>query len=70
MLYAVTMDFWDPQQPDNEDKPWLPPTQLTYRDALAVYRSDIPKHKVIMHKAIGILSVDGLQVKPERARRA
>ena len=30
-------------------------------------RSDIPKHKVIMHKAVGILSVDGQQVKPERA---
>ncbi len=29
-------------------------------------RSDIPKHKVIMHKAVGILSVDGQQVKPER----
>ena len=41
-------------------------TQLTYRDAMAVYASDIPKHKVIMHKAVGILSVDGQQVKPER----
>ena len=67
VLYAVTMDFYDPQEPNDEDKPWLPPPQLTYRDALAVYRSDIPKHKVIMHKAIGILSVDGQQVKPERA---
>ena len=66
MLYAVTMDFWDPQQPYWEDKPHLPPEQLTYRDALAVYASDIPKHKVIMHKAVGILSVDGQQVKPER----
>ena len=44
----------------------LPPEQLTYRDAMAVYASDIPKHKVIMHKAVGILSVDGQQVKPER----
>ena len=34
---------------------------------MAVYASDIPKHKVIMHKAVGILSVDGQQVKPERA---
>ncbi len=67
VLYAVTMDFYDPQEPNDEDKPWLPPPQLTYRDAMAVYRSDIPKHKVIMHKAIGILSVDGQQVKPERA---
>src|SRR4026209_1955435 len=67
VLYAVTMDFWDPQQANDEDKPWLPPPQFTYRDALALYRSDIPKHKVLMHKSIGILSVDGQQVKPERA---
>ena len=66
VLYAVTMDFWDPQQPYWDDKPELPPEQLTYRDAMAVYRSDIPKHKVIMHKSVGILSVDGSQVKPER----
>jgi putative ABC transport system permease protein len=66
VLYAVTMDFWDPQQPSWDKKPELPPEQLTYRDAMAVYASDIPRHKVIMHKAMGILSVDGRQVKPER----
>ena len=37
VLYAVTMDFWDPQQPYCDDKPELPPQQLTYRDAMAVY---------------------------------
>ena len=67
VLFAVTMDFWDPQQAYFEDRPELPPEQLTYRDAMAVYASDIPKRKVIMHKAIGIVSVDGQQVKPERA---
>lgn len=67
VLYAVTMDFWDPQQPNLDKRPELPPEQLTYRDAMAVYRSDIPKHKVIMHKSIGIVSVDGQQIKPERA---
>jgi putative ABC transport system permease protein len=67
VLYAVTMDFWDPQEPAWDDKPHLPPEQLTYRDAMAVYASEIPKHKVIMHKAVGIVSVDGQQVKPERA---
>jgi putative ABC transport system permease protein len=66
VLYAVTMDFWDPQQSYWDKKPELPPEQLTYRDAMAVYGSDIPKHKVIMHKAVGILAVDGQQVKPER----
>ena len=66
VLYAVTMDFWDPQEPAWDDKPELPPTQLTYRDAMAVSASDIPKHKVIMHKAVGILSVDGQGMVPER----
>lgn len=66
VLYAVTMDFWDPDQAYFDDKQHLPPEQLTYRDALAVFASDIPKHKVIMHKAIGIVSVDDAQVKPER----
>lgn len=67
VLYAVTMDFWDPQQPNLDKKPELPPEQLTYRDAMAVYHSDIPKHKVLMHKSIGIVSVEGQQIKPERA---
>jgi putative ABC transport system permease protein len=67
VLYAVTMDFWDPEEPYYDNKPELPPEQLTYRDALAVYASDIPKRKLIMHKAVGTLSLDGEQVKPERA---
>ena len=66
VLYAVTMDFWDPQEPAWDDKPHLPPPQLTYHDAMAIYASEIPKHKVMMHKAVGIVSVDGRQVKPER----
>lgn len=67
VLYAVTMDFWDPAQAYFDNKQDLPPEQLTYRDAVAVFASDIPKHKVIMHKAIGVLSLDDAQVKPERA---
>jgi putative ABC transport system permease protein len=67
VLYAVTLDSWDPDQAYNEDKPELAPWQLTYRDAMALIESDIPKHKVIMHKAIGVLSLDGQAVRPERA---
>ena len=37
VLYAVTIDGWDPKEPYNEDKPELPPWQLTYRDATALY---------------------------------
>ena len=66
VLYAVTMDFWDPDQPYWDKKPELPPEQLTYRDANAVFASEIPTRKVIMHKSVGILSLDGSQVKPER----
>jgi len=35
VLYAVTLDTWDPKTPYNEDKPELAPWQLTYRDASA-----------------------------------
>lgn len=66
VLYAVTLDSWDPDQAYNEDKPELAPWQLTYRDAMALIESDIPKHKVIMHKAIGVLSLDGQAIRPER----
>jgi putative ABC transport system permease protein len=67
VLYAVTMDFWDPARAYFDNKQGLPPEQLTYRDALAVFASNVPKHKVIMHKAVGIVSVEDQQVKPERA---
>jgi putative ABC transport system permease protein len=67
VLYALTLDAWDPKQAAEEEKPELAPWQLTYRDAMAMMETDIPKHKVIMHKAIGVLSVDGMQIKPERA---
>ncbi len=67
VLYAVTVDSWDPKEPYHEDKPELAPWQLTYRDATALMESDIPKRKVIMHKSIGVLSLDGQPVKPERA---
>ncbi|MGH6886320.1 MAG: ABC transporter permease, partial [Geminicoccales bacterium] len=67
VLFAVTLDSWDPKDPYNDDKPELAPWQLTYRDATALMESGIPKHKVVMHKSIGVLSLDGQAVKPERA---
>ncbi len=68
VLFAVTLDSWDPKEPANEDKPELAPWQLTYRDAMVLIESDIPKRKVIMHKAAGVVSVGDQQVKPERVR--
>jgi putative ABC transport system permease protein len=58
-LYAITLDNWSPTQPADEKHPELPPTQLTYMDAMAMWHSDIPKRKVIMYRTAGILSGQG-----------
>ncbi len=58
-LYAVTLDSWDPHEPADAERPSLPPDQLTYKDAEAVYRSGIPKHTTIMYRATGIVSGQG-----------
>jgi putative ABC transport system permease protein len=50
VLYAVTLDSWDPDQPKDEEHPELPPPELTWRDAMAMLESDIPSRAVIMHK--------------------
>lgn len=50
VLYAVTMDSWDPRQPADDARPELPPRQLTYRDAMVVLASDIPSRTAVMRK--------------------
>ncbi|MEJ1966565.1 MAG: ABC transporter permease [Gammaproteobacteria bacterium] len=60
-LYAVTLDTWSPDEPADNTRPSLPPDQLTYRDAEAVYRSEIPKRAAIMYRASGIISGDDLK---------
>jgi putative ABC transport system permease protein len=66
VLFAVTLDSWDPKEPYYDDKPHLAPWQLTYRDAMALLRSDIPQRKVVMHKAVGVLAPGDGSVTPER----
>jgi putative ABC transport system permease protein len=68
-LYSVTLDSWDPTEPADDERPTLPPDQLTYRDAEAVYRSDIPKRKVIMYRTAGIVSGSGASgtIEPQEA---
>ncbi len=58
-LYAVTMDDWSPNEPADVNRPTLPPDQLSYRDAMAVWRSDIPLRKTIMYETAGIVSGQG-----------
>src|SRR3954463_12494487 len=42
VLYSVTLDSWDPNQPWDEKHPELPPNELTYRDTTALLESKIP----------------------------
>jgi putative ABC transport system permease protein len=65
-LYAVTIDSWDPQRPDDEKHPDRPPPQLTYKDALELLKSDIPKHKVAMFRSDRVLDAGVPDVKPKR----
>jgi putative ABC transport system permease protein len=59
VLFSVTLDGWDPDQPADEDRPELPPPELTYRDAMALRTSTIPTRRAAMHKV-------GLIVEPSR----
>jgi putative ABC transport system permease protein len=56
VLYAVTMDSWDPQQPYDPDHPTQAPPQLTYRDGTYLMTSNIPKYEAIMTQLLGMLS--------------
>lgn len=65
VLYAVTLDNWDPNQPWDDRRPELPPYELTYRDAMALFESDIPSRQVAMRKGPFVVESDpALGVKP------
>jgi putative ABC transport system permease protein len=63
-LYAVTIDSWDPNEPADDKHPEMPPPQLTYKDAMYLASSDIPERKVIMRKAVGVLTGGATVTKP------
>ncbi|MGH8313630.1 MAG: ABC transporter permease [Steroidobacterales bacterium] len=67
-LYSVTIDSWDPKRPDDEKHPERPPPQLTYKDATALLKSDIPGYKVAMFRADRVLDAGVKDVKPKRMR--
>jgi putative ABC transport system permease protein len=62
VLYAVQLDNWDPHSAANNlsEMPW----QLTYTDAVALLRSDIPMRQVAMHKWGGVISLDDSNKRP------
>ena len=65
-LYSVTIDSWDPNFPFNDRSPQLPPPQLSYKDAMALYRSDIPERKVVMNKGLGAFLGGSQNAEPVR----
>jgi putative ABC transport system permease protein len=64
-LFAVTLDTRD-DDPDQgfSRHPEYPPLQLTYRDAHALYASEIPRRSVMMFRASQIVTPDREGVKP------
>lgn len=65
VLYAVTMDSWDPARPMYEKQPDRPPSQLTYMDAQAMQRSGIPARSVAMRKGTFVAErTDDRDIKP------
>jgi putative ABC transport system permease protein len=67
-LFTVTLDSWDPNRPVDEDKPELPPTQLTWQDATHLFTSPVPERKVMMYPVPGVLVGTTGNQRPVRAR--
>lgn len=44
-LHYVRLDSWNPARAWDDDRPELPPNQMTYRDAMALLESDVPARK-------------------------
>ena len=56
ILFAPSVDSWDPDRAFDDDDKTLAPNALTYRDAKALTASGIPDRKVMMYKSGGIYS--------------
>ena len=64
-LFAVTLDTRDDEPDQGFSKhPEYPPFMLTYRDAEALYHSDIPRHSAMMFRTGKLLSPARGTVKP------
>jgi putative ABC transport system permease protein len=65
VLFAPSIDSWDPERSYEEYDKTLAPTMLTYRDARALYASAIPDRKTIMYKSGGIYTRADKGMKPQ-----
>ena len=55
VLYSVTLDSWGADEPADDERPLLPPPQMTYRDTMALSESDIPDRQAVMRKGAFVL---------------
>ena len=67
-LYAVTLDTRDPDTNNAFSRlqrhPEYPPFQVTYQDAKALYRSDIPTRSVMMFRSNRVITPERKSEKP------
>ncbi|MEO0972814.1 MAG: ABC transporter permease, partial [Pseudomonadota bacterium] len=63
VLFAVQLDSWDPESPYN-DEPGTVPWELTWRDAQALRKSDIPTRHAAMYKASFVVQPEREDVNP------
>ena len=66
-LHYVEMDAWDPARPYDDDHPERPPDQMTWIDAMAIHKSDIPIHSAAMYKSILTVHPESKEMRPYRA---
>jgi putative ABC transport system permease protein len=55
-VYSVTIDSWSADAPALDERPELPPSLLTYRDARWIQENLKAKRKVIMYKGMAIIA--------------
>jgi putative ABC transport system permease protein len=65
-LYYIELDSWDPDEPFDRSNPERTPNQVTYRDMIALRRSEIPTLQTAMFKANLTIHPEGEQARPYR----
>ena len=65
-LYYVQLDSWDPKEPYSTSDLNGLPDLLTWQDAQALLRSDIPRHSVAMYRWGGALAPADRQLAPQQ----
>ena len=68
VLFAASLDSWDPENSYDQDNKSLAPNMLTYRDARALYASLIPDRKAIMYRSGGIYTRADKGMEPQYFR--